>query len=602
MSNDVVRPIDLVKGLPNLVARGPAIVQAAVALNTKKEMDSMGLCIERTVKRYPNRPAIYFEDRMLTYREFNEEANRVAHLLVDKGVKRGDVVALFMQNRPEYLIMFTAIAKTGACAALLNNTQTGKVLAHGINLVSPVLAIVGAELAEPFNEIRKDISIASAAIYGVSDSDTQLKPGSVPKKYKNLIKLSRDYPESNLSRTQTITRKDHLCYIYTSGTTGFPKATITDQNRYCTANAGINVAMQLNCKDVYYVALPLYHATGLIACWGSVISAGASVVIRRRFSASEFWDDIDKYQATIFGYVGELCRYLLNQPPKPTDGHHTLKKMFGNGLRPGIWQEFKTRFQVPVILEFYGASEGNTGFANLFNLNNTIGVGSATLVKYDREKDEVVRDSQGHLVKVEGREPGLLIGAITEATPFIGYTQKDKTESAILRDVFKQGDAWFDTGDLLRHIGCKHYQFVDRLGDTFRWKGENVSTTQVENVLGSHPDIADCVVYGVEIPETNGKAGMAAITPLDGRTLDYPGLLEFLNRELPSYAVPLFFRIKRDIDTTGTFKYKKADLKKEAYNVEACNEPIVVNLPKTETYVSLTAELQNEIDTGVYRF
>ncbi|MBL4866300.1 MAG: long-chain-acyl-CoA synthetase [Pseudomonadales bacterium] len=602
MSEDVIRPIDLVKGFPNLVARGPAIVKAAVALSNKKEMDSMGLCVERTVKRYPKRPAIYYEDRMLTYIEFNEEANRVAHFLVDKGINRGDVVALLMHNRPEYLIMFTAIAKVGACVALLINTQTGKVLAHGINLVSPVMAIVGSELAETFNEIRNDLAIADDAIYGVSDTNTQLKPGTVPKKYLNLIKLSGQYPTNNLSRTQTITRADHLCYVYTSGTTGFPKAAIMDQNRYCTANAGINVAMQLNCKDIYYVPLPLYHATGLIACWGSVISAGASIVIRRRFSASAFWDDIDKYQATIFGYVGELCRYLLNQPSKPTDGKHTLKKMFGNGLRPGIWQEFKTRFKVPVILEFYGASEGNTGFANLFNLDNTIGVGSATLVKYDREKDEVVRDAEGHLVKVEGREPGLLIGPITDATPFVGYTQKDKTESAILRDVFKEGDAWFNTGDLLRHIGCKHYQFVDRLGDTFRWKGENVSTTQVENVLGSHPDIADCVVYGVEIPETNGKAGMATITPLDGKTLNYSQLHGFITKELPAYAIPLFFRIKNDVDTTGTFKYKKADLKKEAYNVGACDEPILVNLPKTDTYVPLTAELQTEIDTGVYQF
>ncbi len=597
-----IKPMDLLGGIPYVIARIPAIYRAAKAMRNKQECDSMGLAVQRTVAKYADRPAIHYQDRVLTYAEYNAEANKIAHYLQAQGVKRGDAVALLMQNRPEFLISFTAIAKVGACAALLNNTQTGKVLAYSINLVEPVAAIVGEELVAPFNEIRGEINIADDYIYSIADADVQKDPGQVPNGYRNIIELAAAESVDNLEETNSITRSDHLCYIYTSGTTGMPKAAITDHNRFCTMIAGINVAMNLNKNDIFYLALPLYHATGLLACWGSVLASGASVVIRRKFSASEFWDDINRYQATIFGYVGEMCRYLLNQPPQLTDGQHSLKKIFGNGLRPGIWQDFKTRFKIPHILEFYGASEGNTGFINIFNLDNTVGIGRATLVKYDREKDEVVRGNDNFLIEVDTGEPGLLLGEITDNTPFIGYTQKDKTEKAILRDVFTIGDAWFNTGDLLRNIGCSHYQFVDRLGDTFRWKGENVSTTQVENILSGHPNIADCVVYGVEIPGTNGKAGMAAVTPKEGTSLKFDELYDYAQANLPAYAVPVFVRLKQSADTTGTFKYKKADLKKESYLVESCPDPVYVALPKSSEYVALTEDLQRGINNSEYSF
>ncbi|MBV1872380.1 MAG: AMP-binding protein, partial [Gammaproteobacteria bacterium] len=377
---------------------------------------------------------------------------------------------------------------------------------------------------------------------------------------------------------------------------------ITDHNRICWMFNLIDIVKQLKPEDIYYVPLPLFHATGFLACWTATVSAGASIVIKRRFSASEFWDDINLYGATVFGYVGELCRYLLNQPPKPTDGKHTLKKMFGNGFRPGLWEEFKERFNVQYIIEGYGSSEGNVGFMNLFNLDNTVGVGNATLVKYDKDRDELVRDAKGYLILAEKGEPGLLLGEITQSTPFVGYTQKDKTESAILRNAFKPGDAWFNTGDLLKNIGCKHYQFVDRLGDTFRWKGENVSTTEVERTISNHPDVAHCAVYGVEIPNTNGKAGMATITPIENKELSYDGLYEFLCSQLPLYAVPVFIRIKTKLDTTDSFKYKKVDLKKDGYDPSKSKDAVFVVLPKAKSYVSLTPKLEKEINGGVHRF
>ncbi|MBL4606314.1 MAG: long-chain-acyl-CoA synthetase [Pseudomonadales bacterium] len=602
IDNDIVRPIDIIKGLPKVIERVPAIIKAVRGSRNATDNDSMPRCFEQTATRYPGNVAIYYEDRKVTYLEFNRKSNQIAHYLESQGIGKGDVVGLYMQNRPEFLICLVGIAKTGAATALINNAQTGKVLTHSLNLVDATTCIVGEELIEPFLEVQKDLNMGKNKVYSVADQDVMTGPGKVLKGFTNLYKECQNSPNTNLAVTNTIRRADHFVYIYTSGTTGMPKAAITDHNRYATMYTSINVIKNLNQNDIYYLPLPLFHATGLVACWGSILSAGASVVIRRRFSASEFWNDIDKYQATIFGYVGELCRYLLNQPKKPSDGQHSLKKMFGNGLRPGIWKEFKLRFQVPHILEFYGASEGNTAFMNILNIDNTVGIGKATLVKYDKEAECVVKDASGYLIKADKGEPGLLIGEITPKTPFIGYTQKDKTESAILRDVFKKGDAWFDTGDMLRGIGCAHYQFVDRLGDTFRWKGENVSTTQVENIIATRPDVSGCAVYGVEIPNTNGKAGMATITPQEGGELDFEGLLSNLKTDVPAYAIPVFLRIKTEIDVTGTFKYKKTDLKKEGFDTSLISEPLYVLIPGEKAYQVLTPEIKKGIDDGKYRF
>ena len=599
---DMIRPIDVVMKLPKIIERIPAIIKSTRAARNAMDNDSMPKCFETTVAQYPGNVALYYEDEIITYQDFNHRANKIAHYLQNRGVGKGDVVGLYMEDRPEFLISLVAIAKTGACTALVNTAQTGKVLIHSLNLVDAMMCIVGEELIEAFSEVQGDLNMARNKAYFVADSDNSAASKTAPKGFIDLIAESQGEKNSNLAVTATIQRSDHFVYIYTSGTTGMPKATITNHNRYVDLLNKINVVMLLNQNDIFYLPLPLFHATGLIPCWGSALSAGAAIVIRRRFSASSFWSDIDKYQATIFGYVGEMCRYLLNQPRKPSDGQHSLKKMFGNGLRPGIWTEFKERFQVPHIMEFYGASEGNAGFMNILNMDNTVGVGSATLVKYDKESESIVRDSKGHLIKVEKGEPGLLIGEITPKTPFVGYTQKDKTESAILRDAFKKGDAWFNTGDMLRNIGCAHYQFVDRLGDTFRWKGENVSTTQVENIIGSYADVAGCAVYGVEIPNTNGKAGMATITPQENVQLDFAALHEYISKNLPPYAIPVFLRIKTEIDTTGTFKYKKADLKTDGYDKAKVSDQLYVALPKTKEYILLSDTLFEEVNNGTHRF
>ena len=602
LDTDIIRPLDVVKKLPKIIERIPAIIRTVKNARNASDNDSMARCFETTAARYPGNIAIYYEDLKFTYVELNRKANQVAHYLAGEGIGKGDIVGLFMQDRPEFLICLIAIAKTGATSALVNTAQTGKVLIHSLNLVDAKTCIVGEELTKPFLEIKNELNMDKNTVYSVADSNVMIDPSKDIKGFTNLYKESLAFPDTNLEATNSILSDDHFVYIYTSGTTGMPKATITSHSRFVSLYGTINVLMNLNQNDIYYIPLPLFHATGLMACWGAALAAGASIVIRRKFSASEFWNDIEKYQATVFGYVGELCRYLLNQPKNPRDGQHTLKVMFGNGLRPGIWKEFQERFQVPHIFEFYGASEGNTKFMNILGLENTVGLGKATLVRYDKEAEQVVRDANGYLIKVDKGEPGLLLGEITPKTPFAGYTQKDKTESAILRDVFKKGDAWFDTGDMLRGIGCAHYQFVDRLGDTFRWKGENVSTTQVENIIATYADVGGCAVYGVEIPNTNGKAGMATITPLDNTELDLGKLLSLLKTELPQYALPVFIRIKAEIDITGTFKYKKADLKNEGYDTSKISEPLYVLIPGEKNYQLLTAEIEKDVNKGTHRF
>jgi citronellyl-CoA synthetase len=360
----------------------------------------------------------------------------------------------------------------------------------------------------------------------------------------------------------------------------------------------------LNDQDVLYLTLPCYHNNAVTVCWSAALAGGAAIALRRRFSASAFWKDVRHYQATCFGYIGELCRYLLNQPPCPEEVNNSLTCMIGNGLRPSIWGEFKQRFGIERITEFYASSEGNIGFTNVFNFDNTVGYSPATyaIVRYDLENDRPLRTKKNFLQKADKGEPGLLITEISAKWPFDGYTDPAKSEAVILRNVFKKGDAWFNTGDLMRDIGFKHTQFVDRLGDTFRWKGENVSTTEVENALGTFAGIEDAVVYGVEIPGTNGRCGMAALRLAPGVELACSELAAHLDRELPAYAAPQFVRLLREVETTGTFKYKKNDLKTAAYNPLLVTDPLYVRLPGSGRFEVLDWAVYEVIQKGGHRF
>lgn len=595
--------------LPLFCVGLPKRIQGAY-LASRKAGDypaGIGVYLEQSAKRNPEGLAVIFEDKEYTYRELNAWTNRVAHSLVDLGVQKGNVVAVLLENRPELLVCIAALTKIGAVAALINTGLRGAALRHSLTVVDARRVIVGAELSDVLiaeNDIvpKED----NARLFLPDTSQQHTLKDAVPDQFIDLAALQGTYSSVNPNQTSLARPWDPSCYFYTSGTTGLPKAAVMTNGRFMKAYGGAGLAcLQLTKKDRVYVTLPFYHATALAIAWGSILAGDACLIMSRKFSASEFWKDVRRTQATAFGYVGELCRYLLAQPESEDDRTHQVKMMFGNGLRPNLWKPFKQRFGVSKVMEFYGSSEGNIGFLNLFNHDCTVGCTTVpyAIVHYDVELDMPVRHADGFMRRVMKGESGLLLGEITDKTPFDGYTDPEKTQEKILRNVFSDGDAWFNSGDLMRDQGFKHVQFVDRLGDTFRWKGENVSTTEVENCISQFGSISDVIVYGVEVPETNGRAGMAAIWLKDGALFNPHEFYQYMRSVLPAYATPLFVRIAKEaMETTGTFKYKKTDLKKQAFDISQLKDEVWVCLPKENAFQKIDQTLLKKINAAEYSF
>lgn len=552
----------------------------------------------KTVKKYPNKTVLYHEDDKWTYTELNEWVNRLANYFLSLGFKKGDVAVVLLDNRPEVLAISLALSKIGCVASLINYSQRSQALVHSINLSKPKLLLVGAELVDNFKEIESECD--KDIVYVVPHSDHSTDPS-----YKTFDVEAKSLPATEPKLDYDVLAKDPTMYVFTSGTTGMPKAAIVTHSRWIKGYCGFGLAlMQLDETDILYVPLPFYHSTAMIVCWTSVVAGGSGMVLKRKFSASEFWPDVAKYKVTSFGYVGELCKYLLNAPEHPLEKNNTLRSMVGNGLRPAIWDEFKERFGVAKVGEFYASSEGNLAFFNTFNQDRTMGfsINTYAIVKYDLEKDEPILDSNGFMQKVQTGEAGLLLGEISERYPFDGYTEKEKSKKSIVNNVLVKGDSYFNTGDLVRDLGFKHTQFVDRLGDTYRWKSENVSTTEVEAIVNQFEGIAESIVYGVELPNMPGRAGMVNIILKDGvDTLDFAAFYEHLKAEQPAYAIPLFLRISDASSTTETMKHQKAHLKKDGYNFESSPEDTFYFLMPKEGYVQLTSEIKKNIDDSQYR-
>lgn len=593
--------------LPRLLIDLPDIIKGLYIANRSSGEREVGLgrCVEAVAQKNPQGLAMIQGEHSLSYAEFNAWANRLAHCLHARGLRHGDTVALLLENRLELLACVTACAKLGLISAMLNSSQRGQVLAHSINLVKPRLAVVGEELLAAFEQVAPDLQLGADACCYLADRPTWLEPGEAPAGWVNLAAEAADCPSGNPRPVRPVQASDVCFYIYTSGTSGLPKAVVFNHGRFMKGYAVFGFgAARLRREDRLYVSLPFYHSTAIVVCWGAVLAGQSTLIMARKFSASRFWDEVREHRASAFGYVGELCRYLLERPAGPQDQDNPIRTMIGNGLRPGIWQAFKQRFGVERVVEFYGSSEGNVGFTNLLNLDNTVGFSPYpyAIVRYDQQTELPLREN-GLLQKVGQGEAGLLLGKITDKSPFHGYTDAQKTEKSILRDVFEPGDAWFNTGDLMRDLGFRHAQFVDRLGDTFRWKGENVSTTQVEAILDGIEQISEAVVYGVEVADTNGRAGMACIR-LSGTpdTFDFQALLGRLREELPAYAVPLFLRLSKQLETTGTFKHRKGPLKEQGFDPLRCPDPLYAWLPGSDRYVPLTRELHAAIQGGTYRY
>jgi fatty-acyl-CoA synthase len=584
--------LDIASHVPGLLMDLPTIVSGVItgfgARPTAKT--SIGKVFQDRAARYADKVFLRFEDRDITYREANETVNRYAAVLAARGVGHGDVVGIMLRNSPEPVLLMLAAVKCGAISGMLNYHQRGDVLKHSLGLLSAKVVVAASEFVDPITE-------CGAATDGLVTLD-------------EFDRLAETAPTTNPATAAAVLAKDKAFYIFTSGTTGMPKASVMTHYRWLRALAGFGgLGMRLNSNDTLYCCLPLYHNNALTVGLSAVLNGGSTLALGKSFSASKFWDEVIRYKATAFVYIGEICAYLLNQPPKPTDRKHKVRVICGNGLRPAIWDDFVERFGIERVCEFYGASEGNTAFVNVLNVSKSTGIcpTPVAFVQYDPETGDPVRDDKGRVRKVPNGEPGLLLSKVSSYQPFDGYTDEKESEKKLVRDAFKEGDVWFNTGDLMRSQGFGHAAFTDRLGDTFRWKGENVATTEVEAAISTDPQVEEATVFGVEVEGAGGRAGMAAIQLKEGEEFDGKALAKAAYDKLPGYAVPLFVRVVKELAHTSTFKSQKGDLRKEGYggttgegDEEAgkIEDPIYVLAGRDEGYVEFYDEYPKEVVDG----
>jgi fatty-acyl-CoA synthase len=586
------RDLRYVRGLKRTLARIKTIAPDSKTL----------LCddLQAAVEKWRSRPALTFEGRTLSYGELDAMANRFAHWAKGLGLRRGQVVALFMPNRAEYFPIWYGLSKVGVVTALVNNQLTGASLTHCLKLSGASHIIVDDETAGAFQEVKGEFEKPMVQwMLGRASGDQR----DLPQALRSCSQL----PPDKAAR-EDMTARDTILYIYTSGTTGLPKAARISHQRgqlYMRAFAGATGAKE---SDRVYVALPLYHATGGLCALGAAFLNGGSVVLKQRFSASHFWEEVVAERCTMFVYIGELCRYLVNQPPHDDEARHKIRLAFGNGLRPDVWREMRARFRIPQILEFYGATEGNVAMFNFDGREGAIGRipkwmkgrFNARLIQFDVDTEQPVRGADGLCIECGAGQVGECIGRIGDdaRSDYTGYVDKAASEKKILRDVFEKGDAWFRTGDLMRQDAEGYVYFVDRIGDTFRWKGENVSTAEVALQLHDAPGVLEANVYGVQAPGADGRAGMAAL--VTSSDFDVKAFGEHVERELPPFSQPVFLRLLPQIETTGTFKQRKVDLVSEGFDPAKVKHPLYFKHPD-KGYVKITKPVIEKLQAGGYR-
>jgi len=559
---------------------------------------------EEAVDRFPENVAIEDDRRTLTYRDLDAMANRFGHWAQSRRLKRGDTVALVMHNRAEYIAAWMGFAKVGVGTALINTNLTGQALAHCLTISNASQVLTCEECWRRVEDARPHVGRNMMLwVLGLDEADEADERRGIDKPVRSgsSVRPAR-------SVRSGLTNRDTALYIYTSGTTGLPKAAKITHARARTYMRAFAGATEGSDKDITFNVLPLYHSTGGLVGIGPALLNGGKLVLRKRFSATTFWPDVKATGATLFVYIGELCRYLVNCPESADERSHKLRLAFGNGLRPEVWSDFQKRFAVPNILEFYGSTEGNVSLFNFDGKPGAIGrvpkflkkQVNFRLVRFDIETEEPVRGPDGLCQPVKANEIGEAIGIIGDDTrhAYSGYADKAASEKKVLRDVFVRGDRYFRTGDLMRQDSEGYVYFVDRIGDTYRWKGENVSTAEVEQRLADAPGILEVIAYGVPIPGQEGKAGMVALV-VDGR-FSQKAFAEWVDQELPTYARPAFVRLIKAADTTGTFKYRKVDLVAEGFDPEKVDGALFVRGGKSG-YTKLSEAARAAILSGETR-
>ena len=547
---------------------------------------------EKNVKRYPNEIAFVFKEQEITWQEADLKVSQYGAFLQSQGITKGDCFALLMDNSADFLMLLLAAHRIGAIAALINTTVTGEGLKHVVTIVDAKAAVLGASHLEKFESSMPEVELNSLKLFVIKDSK------DVPEGYTNINSASLN---SGGVEPHPLKIKDVAMYIYTSGTTGLPKAAlITNGRAVKTSYAGQFFGFRAKQKDILYLTLPLYHATGLLWSWAGCLRAGATTVIKEKFSASEFWPDVRKHNVTMFGYVGELCRYLMNLEPNEDDQNHHLRVISGNGLRPDIWEKFQTRFKIPKIRELYGATEGVGALVNTHGRPGMVGryQKGSLVVKCDLETGEPLKNSEGFCESVDFGETGLFISELSKLATFEGYLDKQASNKKIMTDVMKDGDTWFNSGDLLTRHENNWLSFADRVGDTYRWKSENVSTMEVAAIINKYPEVLDSNVYGVEVQSADGRAGMALMNV--SNNFDFEVFSDHIEKNMNTFQRPCFVRIAEVMKTTGTFKHQKEDLKKQGFDPSMIEDKLYFY--QKGKYVEIDQPLYERIQSGEERF
>jgi fatty-acyl-CoA synthase len=584
--------VEDLRELPHYKRIGDALKRAAAG-----GLRTCGYVIREQAEKIPDRVLLRFEDEVVTFGQYNAGVNRHANVLANAGVGRGDPVAILMENSPAFLMAEGAMGKRGTIGALINTNLRGPALRHVLQASRARVVLADSVCWPALRELAPlegFLVLADATPEGLRGTPFR----SLPEALQEAGIDEPDIPDVKVG--------DVLLYIYTSGTTGYPKPTIIRHARFTMGGCSLGVVLGLRDGDCSYAPTPLYHGYSNFVGFAPALHQGSTFASRRRFSASHFLDDVQSHGVTHFMYVGELCRYLLRQPPSPRDRQHRIRVATGPGLRPDIWREFMERFGIPRVIETYGQTEANLSLMNRRGRVGSVGRsapfthGQLKLVRYDFERGAPVRGADGFLIECRPGEVGELTGVISKRTTmsFDGYVDKADNESKVLRDCFVKGDQYLRTGDLLKRDRASYYYFVDRIGDTFRWKGENVATQEVAELLNGAPGVSETALYGVKIPAAEGRAGMALVVLQPGAAFQARSYYEFAQRILPSYARPLFVRVASSMDVTGTLKHTKLRLQEEGYDPGRVSDALYFRDDEARTYVPVDLDFKRRIDAG----
>jgi fatty-acyl-CoA synthase len=592
----IVTVVEDLREIPHFKRIGDALTRAGAG-----GLHTCGYVIRAQAERIPDRPLLRFEEEVVTFGAYNAGVNRYADVMRRAGIGRGEAVAIMMENSPDFLMAEGAVGKLGAIGALINTHLRGAALAHALRTSTARVLFADAASWPAVRELGPPEGVR---IYAAASADALCGApvASLTDALAGATTAEPNIPDVKIG--------DVMLYIYTSGTTGFPKPTVIRHARFTMGGESLRVVLELEPGDCSYAPTPLYHGYSNFVGFAPALHAGTTFASRRRFSASHFLDDVQRHGVTHFMYVGELCRYLLRQPPSPRDRAHRIRIATGPGLRPDIWPAFVERFGIPRVIETYGQTEANISLMNRRGRIGSVGRsapfthGQLKLVRFDADRQAPWRGSDGRLVECRPGEVGELISVISGKTTmsFDGYVDPHDNEAKILRDCFAPGDRYLRTGDLLRRDRASYYYFVDRVGDTFRWKGENVATAEIAELLNGAPGVSETAVYGVQVPHADGRAGMALVVLAPGERFDPAAYYAFAERTVPAYARPLFVRIAAEMDVTGTLKHVKSRLQNEGFDVSVVTDPLYVRDDAARTYVRLDAALKARIDAGALRF